>query len=508
MEQVVCYNVQKLPNRGNGVVATRDISGGEVIVKNEAPFVWHPWQNQSNRYHPYCSHCGTVLRAEIIKSLQSELETSSTYVTNPHEVLNNALESLIGGDRDSETTCHCPRGCGSAFCSPTCLNTARQQGHDWLCSSFTAGTGVTQLADLEQIDEQGHVGAAAKVYARIAAITHSRYRLDTSQDLAALALTVAKELLEEYHYEDFCLTKHAFRTGRLEVDPDMFDRLLFPAYFDGHLATPLAVIKQIFAISGSVLFSYLDDCDIALTSVPSDVGRQRAQLFVHSEIFTDKFFSRVMGTFAVNNVSVVVPSPLNDALAQAMLRRRGTALPPPPGTVSPSLSPSVYDDVVQFLQSLQLKQYESRAQTDVQDDDEEGQTNRANNGSFDSLTATGLFSQFSKTNHSCLSNTHISSARDGRVSVTITAAEDIAQGQEVTNCYIHHDSLHYSGPTGRTTVSGVGEGERETSNRELHRLNQAMTKKQRYKALRQYVFECACPLCDGQEVDSDEDSDY
>jgi hypothetical protein len=35
-----------------------------------------------------------------------------------------------------------------------------------------------------------------------------------------------------------------------------------------------------------------------------------------------------------------------------------------------------------------------------------------------------------------------------------------------------------------------------------------MTKKQRYRALRQYVFECHCPLCESQVIDSDEDSDY
>jgi hypothetical protein len=515
------YSIQSLPGRGNSIVATRNTVPGECILGNEIPFVWNRVHLDNHQFHDFCEQCGLVLKNKMFQDLKTSLESHSNMFSDAASMIDCMKELLPGSNCENEQ-CQCSRTCGTVYCSPKCKELAQVQGHDWICQSLQ--TAANCSAALNDIDERGHFGAAVKLYARIAAQTRMNVEADSSLDIAKNALEVANALLAEYHYEDFALTMHAFRTGRLEVDPDIFQSIIFPAYFNSCLATPLTLCKNIFIQSGPILWS--QDLKRGMTADDiTDFGLQRATAFLSSEIFSEKYFSRILGTFAINNLSVHVSSPLDHVLSEAkrintenqLLPKVPNSLPPnPPSTKKSSIQydPAIITQIVGFLQDYQIKQYmderngfdEDEDEGDVDGESEHKRTTaRKNNGHFRGMAATGLFAVFSKSNHSCVCNTVVHGS--DRVSVTITAAEPIAAGEEITNCYIHHHSLNNTSSSSATnTKDECLIGENPVAN-ELHRLNARLTKKQRYRALRQYVFECNCPLCEQQVVDSDEETD-
>lgn len=92
-----------------------------------------------------------------------------------------------------------------------------------------------------------------------------------------------------------------------------------------------------------------------------------------------------------------------------------------------------------------------------------------------------------------------------RSAVDVSADRVIESGEEITNSYINHcvksrDSQHLS-------VEVAGSTTRHHQLDDLRYLNSKLTKKQRLRELRQYLFVCDCPLCESEEVNSDEDSD-
>ena len=111
------------------------------------------------------------------------------------------------------------------------------------------------------------------------------------------------------------------------------------------------------------------------------------------------------------------------------------------------------------------------------------------------MECTGLFHDFTKMNHSCVSNTS-SIQSNNTISVSVSADRDIKKGEEITNSYINH--------TIKNRNTQISYSYNNIDNMNL--LNSKLTKKQRYKELRQYLFECKCPLCESEEIDSDEDS--
>ena len=93
--------------------------------------------------------------------------------------------------------------------------------------------------------------------------------------------------------------------------------------------------------------------------------------------------------------------------------------------------------------------------------------------------------------------------------VDVSADRVIECGEEITNSYINHC---IKSRDSQQMVVEAAEDPGSTSTRhhqldDLRYLNSKLTKKQRLRELRQYLFICDCPLCESEEVDSDEDSD-
>ncbi|RYG63232.1 SET domain-containing protein-lysine N-methyltransferase [archaeon] len=501
------YRIESSAKKGDFVVANKLILCGEPVSLNEVPLVWHRVTCIAGQhFHKSCEECGLVIYSEMFEEMLSELRAK--HVDNYADIIFFMKELFPSPGDDIQIKC--PQdACDHAYCSQACMDLAAFKGHAWLCDCYqhshhqpTSGSSRYQqqhrLSDFN--DEKGHFGLASKVYARIAEET--RRHLVSSPytvDIAWEAVAVAEKLLAAYHTEDFAMAMHVHRTGRLEVDPEMFQSLLFPAYFSAHLAAPLALTKDVFAQSGPVLWS-----NNGLVS--SVEGLERSQAFLSSPIFSEQFYSRILGTFVVNCLSVYVPSPLDYILAQALALQAQAHAGDGDGM------DSIKTDAINFLQGKLLSQQQARPYYQ-QEDEERGDGEDAGNfphARFLGMSATGLFPFFSKANHSCLCNT--SNHGSDRVSVSVVATEDIQMGHEITSCYIHHNSLNLNDSNKASSHAnrygeGAGRGALGRKGNRQHVLNAQLTKKQRYRALRQYVFACDCELCAVQTIDSDEESD-
>jgi len=81
--------------------------------------------------------------------------------------------------------------------------------------------------------------------------------------------------------------------------------------------------------------------------------------------------------------------------------------------------------------------------------------------------------------------------------VSVSADRVIECGEEITNSYINHNQ--------RSRDTQFRDQEHQVD--DLRMLNRQLTKKQRYRALRHYLFLCECELCQSEEIDSDEESE-
>ena len=99
-----------------------------------------------------------------------------------------------------------------------------------------------------------------------------------------------------------------------------------------------------------------------------------------------------------------------------------------------------------------------------------------------------------------------------RSAVDVSADRVIESGEEITNSYINHCVKSRDSQQLSVEVAVIGAEEPCSTTRhhqldDLRYLNSKLTKKQRLRELRQYLFVCDCPLCESEEVNSDEDSD-
>ena len=479
------YSVLRTELQGNILVASRAIKAGDKIVHDEVPFVWQSVSVPGSCFHKFCDECGTVLAKELIEELAGFMELEDT--VNREQLLPVLQELLpFNVKRCRYTNNSCNNNCGVMYCSDQCMNLGQSKGHSWLCESYQTVQNSTQ--QMHATDTKGHYGLAAKIYARIAAQCLERVLHDDSIDISEEAMRVGMEMLAEYHTEDFTRTMHVYRTGRMEIDQGMFDNIIFPAYFSSVLSTPLALCKEIFQQSGTVLWGV------------GALGVMRSEQFLSSPIFSEQFFSKIIGTFVVNCLSVHVPSPLNFMLSRASQSRSLTE----PATTDSGEQGLLMEQAVNVL--LHYRNRNQLSHQHLSEDRNSGNENKI----FLGMSGSGLFPVFSKSNHSCLCNTIIHGS--DKVSVSIVASEDIPQGAEITNCYIHHptlnggESVDYTATESTGVAVAVAPAGAAVVN-DQHLLNRRMTKKQRYRAMRQYVFECNCPLCQSQMVESDEDSD-
>jgi hypothetical protein len=88
------------------------------------------------------------------------------------------------------------------------------------------------------------------------------------------------------------------------------------------------------------------------------------------------------------------------------------------------------------------------------------------------LIGSGLYPIYSKMNHSCLYN--IRNDMNNDKEVYVYAARDIKRGEDILTTYLHEDPS-------------------------------TLTKSERKRQLKQYLFECNCSMCNEQESDDDDD---
>ena len=170
-----------------------------------------------------------------------------------------------------------------------------------------------------------------------------------------------------------------------------------------------------------------------------------------SQLLTENFFDTILGIFRVNNLTVLVESPL----------RRS----------------DIDDHTRERLQSV----LESRSE----------------DWSID-LKGTGLYALYSKMNHSCSGwNTRnsIPGTTHG-VGIEVYASRDIQEGEEILTSYLHPQQLVLD-PTATAAVN-------------MNNPVMLPSFRRRQKCLLQYLFRCSCSLCKDQGLNynsSDEDSD-
>ena len=342
----VPFVITLIEGRGEGLRATRRIEKGELIFA-ERPFIW---ASKVLKTAYACYSCGTYLRS-------------------------------MNGSRCA-TVVACP-GCPATFCSLACEDEARTNGHRFVCRDASPSVATFD----SYVDETGGdahmshsvrlLGVALVFYRRVAEACLRSHGGDGGPPLTAQ--DAADALLAGYQREDYCKTVHAMRCGTLEVDEDIFERMIGPAYVESHLAAPLALIKSIFR-------------NDAVPWGDGDVGRARMDAFVDSPIFEPQFFKELLGTFSVNNLEVRIRD--DDAAA-------GPAAP---------LASADTAAVAEF---------------------EQGQRHENDNV----LRGTGLNYLYSRMNHSCRCNTMTDCG--ARAMVRVYAARTIEAHEEITTTYLH-----------------------------------------------------------------------
>jgi len=425
---------------GNGLIANRVIKKGEEIF-SETPWVWSA--KTVDCLDSYCAQCGKSIIA----------------VTQPavDDVNSSSLSSC------PNRTCTCGSTSCARFCSKPCLDEAESQGCLFLCPCMSCELKEELLA----MDPRGHLLLALKVYAKVA-LSYIQQRLASGATPTASnqaqaqpqhvdVESVAASAVKGFHSEDWCHTKHAVRSGRWELlDRSLFDTLIAPAYYESHLQGPLQLFKQIFSPSNPAwqhyacafpILSSLPSSPESLSTVPppspppissssssspsssssssssslssssstttagTSFYSSIAQDFVSSNLFDGSFMRRTMGTFVVNNLTIFSPPCLS--------RPVSLSSPPP-------------------------------------------------------LRGSGLYSIYSKMNHSCVCNTSNSSSR---TKISVFASRDIEMGEEITTTYLHARNAH------------------------------ALSRRKRNKQLLQYLFSCSCELCESQGEDEDSSDD-
>jgi len=342
-QEGAAYVIANIEGRGEGLRATRRIEKGELIF-TEKPFIW---ASKVMKTAYACYSCGRYLR------------------------------STDGNRRTTVVSC---AGCQATFCSLACEDEARTNGHRFVCRDASPDV-ATFDAYVDETGGEAHMshsvrllGVALVFYRRVAEACLRSSR-DGGNTLSAQE--AADALLAGYQREDYCKMVHAMRCGTLEVDEEMFSRMIAPAYVESHLAVPLALIKNVFR-------------NDAVQWGDGDVGRSQMNAFVDSPIFEPPFFRQLLGTFSVNNLEVRIQDDDADA-----------------GPAAPLVS------------------------ADTAAEYERGQRHENDHV----LRGTGLNYLYSRMNHSCNCNTM--TACGARAEVRVYAARTIEVDEEITTTYLH-----------------------------------------------------------------------
>lgn len=356
----LCYELYAFEGKGQGLRATKRIEEGELIFR-ECPFIWH---SKIGKTDFACHCCGRYLR-----------NTS--------------------GDR-SVTIVRCnssPSLCKAVYCTAACEEESLKNGHRFVC----AGRSEKFDSYIDESGGDGHMshsvrllGVALVFYRRVAEKVLRSYGSSSSSGMTPItALEAATELLQGYQRVDYCRTVHALRCGNLNVDDEMFETMIAPAYFMSHLETPLELIKEI---------SCNQDCWGG-----GEEGAALGAAFVNSEIFGAPFFRELIGCFSINNLEVRI----RDEFAH----EAGDSAAPPAAPLVVAGEGDVQSDSERASATIAEYEQGQRHENDA------------------TLRGTGLNKLYSRMNHSCQCNTQ--TACGSRAEVLVYAARPIEEGEEV-----------------------------------------------------------------------------
>ena len=137
--------VQDIPGRGLGVVATRTLQSGEVIV-NDLPILLYP---QASAIQDVCSFCLRWLSAPGKTSILSKLKY---YYFTPNATISKHQPILYSLNYAGIVPIACSSCASAGFCSPQCAAAAATDpaSHNPLVCRSLAACNITGLSDEDQ----------------------------------------------------------------------------------------------------------------------------------------------------------------------------------------------------------------------------------------------------------------------------------------------------------------------------------------------------------------------
>ena len=189
---------------------------------------------------------------------------------------------------------------------------------------------------------------------------------------------------------DYCRCVHAYRGGSLMISDVMFEEIISPAYFSSRLEKPLNIIKSIFG-----------DPKPWGTSPKGIKGRE---IFLNSELFSEKYFRNLMGLFMCNVLHVRIEKLVEKEVLDRILKIDGAEMD------------------VDVVESSEVDKVHGKEGSKKENEKECKKVAILKN------FGAGLFSIYSMLNHSCECNTF--NQGGDKAEVSLIASMDILKGKE------------------------------------------------------------------------------
>lgn len=368
--------------RGRGLVAGAPVSRGQAVCQAQPPLALHQY-NDSKRLCEVCAHCGCFvgsLRSALARPLEevgrgAEQVKLEDLVDDPAD-----LQELEAEEWSLNPRLPCADGCGSVFCSPTCVAAAQTEGwHRALCTDLST--------------EKRPLWAIFKKHA-------TRHH-----ELFILAAQVIAEIV--------CLVRHH--------GADLWEAMAFFTRFAkmswlSMLQLPSRSHTQGLPSKGPLAEMARKKRDQRLEVVTKAVELLVSMLWERrfAELLTVDFFSNLVGQFSLSNVWVQIEHPLSARLASKVIadpefRRR-------------------------FQRLAEASAQAAREAVDNSDEDYDGSATALETWRLRRYEGSGLYVCCALSNHSCRPNFTMRYANDMRA--TMVALRDISDGEELHLAYV------------------------------------------------------------------------
>lgn len=199
---------------------------------------------------------------------------------------------------------------------------------------------------------------------------------------------------------DYCRCVHAYRGGSLLISDVMFEEIISPAYFSSRLETPLNIIKSIFG-----------DPKPWGTSPKGIKGRE---IFLNSELFSERYFRNLMGLFMCNVLHVRIEKLVEKQVFDRILKIDGV---------------EIDVDVVESAEvEKEVENIDNVQKIDGKEGGKKENEKECKKVAILKNYGAGLFSIYSMLNHSCECNTF--NQGGDKAEVSLIASMDILKGKE------------------------------------------------------------------------------